>query len=151
MTLQRLNLAGNRNLSFRLQLILASFLILTAGGLNTGDTIVHIGQSQKFKGLVNLVTFQIEPAQNDPFWAKDGKYETYVLVTTGLQTFQGIEPALGDKKHTVSLQMIQLVPEEADTFSRKLGQAIELEAIPEGASTRYHQTPVVLFVKTPKE
>jgi hypothetical protein len=151
MTLQRLNLAGNRNLSFRLQLILASFLILTAGGLNAGDPIVHIGQSQKFKGLLNLVTFQIEPTQNDPAWAKDGKYEAYVLVTTGLQTFQGIDSALGGKKHTLSLQMIQLVPEETDTFSRKLGQAIELEAIPEWASTRYHQTPVVLFVKTPKE
>jgi hypothetical protein len=151
MTHQRLNLAGNRILSFRLQLILTSFLILTTAGLNAGDPIVHIGQSQKFKGLVNLVTFQIKPAQNDPFWANDGKYEAYVLVTTGLQTFQGIEPALGGKKHTVSLQMIQLVPEETDTFSRKLGQAIELEAIPEWASTRYHQTPVVLFVKAPKE
>jgi hypothetical protein len=134
-----------------LQGILVICLILTAGALNAEDTIVHIGQSQKFKGSVNLVTFQIESAQNNPVWAKDGKYEAYVLVTTGLQTFQGIDSALGDKRHTVSLQMIQLVPEEVHFFRRKIGQVIELEAIPEWASTRYHQTPVVLFVKTPKE
>ena len=123
----------------------------TAVPLSADEPIIHIGHSHKFKGVVNVVTFRIQPAQNDPVWAKDGKYEAYVLVTTGLQTFQGIDSALGDKRHTVSLQMIQLVPEEADNFSRKLGQAIELEAIPEWASTRYHQTPVVLFVKTPKE
>ena len=134
-----------------LQGILVTCLILTAGALNAEDTIIHIGHSHKFKGVVNVVTFRIEPAQNEPVWARDGRYEAYVLVTTGLQTFQGIEPALGGKKHAVSLQMIQLVTENTDTFSRKMGQLIELESTPEWASTRYHQTPVVLFVKTPKE
>ena len=123
----------------------------TAVPLSADEPIIRIGQFHKLKGVINVVTFQIEPTQNNPVWAKDGKYEAYVLVTTGLQTFQGIDSALGDKRHTVSLQMIQLVPEEVHFFRRKIGQVIELEAIPEWASTRYHQTPVVLFVKTPKE
>ena len=133
------------------QRIFAFLFFWTATLLSADEAIIHIGQSHKFKGVVNVVTFRIEPTQNDPVWAKDGKYEAYVLVTTGLQTFQGIESALGDKKRTVSLQMIQLVAENTDTFSRKMGQVIELESTPEWASTRYHQTPVVLFVKTPKE
>ena len=121
----------------------------TAVPLSADEPIIRIGQVHKLKGVINVVTFQIEPSQNDPVWAKDGKHEAYVLVTNGLQTFQGIDSALGDKRHTASIQMIQLVPEEVHSFRRKIGQVIELEAIPEWASTRYHQTPVVLFVKTP--
>ena len=79
-----------------LQRIFALLFFWTAAPLSADEAIICVGQSHKFKGVVNVATFQIEPTQNNPSWAKDGKHEAYVLVTTGLQTFQGIDSALGE-------------------------------------------------------
>jgi len=129
-----------------LSVLVWGFIFFVQSVQATEETI-PTGQPNKFHGVLNAVTFQIDPAQNDPVWAKDGKYEAYVLVSSGLQTFKGLDPASGNKDQTVSLQMIQLITKSPEKLKAKVGQVIELEATPEWASSRYHRTPV-LFIET---
>lgn len=128
--------------------VLVLGFIFFVQSIQANEETIPTGQPHKFHGVLNAVTFQIDPAQNDPVWAKDGKDEAYVLVTSGLRTFKGLDPASGNKAQTVSLQMIQLMTKSPDKLKAKVGQVIELEATSERASSSYHQTPVV-FLPSP--